>query len=175
MSSVKTLAALMTGFLLALAARADTKPAVTTKVPSDQDFLAKAIEGGVKEVQFGKKALDKAASADVKKFAQHMVDDHSKTNQELVDIATEKKVGVVAGLSKADRATLLRLTKAKGDDFDRQYMRNMVEDHEQDVALFDSFAKNGKDERLRNFAAKTLPTLKAHLRMAREVEGKLKK
>jgi putative membrane protein len=168
-------AALVIAALFLARAAAGQKPVVTDKIPTDQEFLAKALEGNILEVQLGEKARDKTSNDRVKKFAQRMIDDHSKARQELMDIAKDMKIGIVAGLSKEHRDLLLRLTKADGADFDRAYMNHMVEDHEKDVAEFESYAKNGKNDRLRQFARKTLPTLREHLKMARDVAGDLKK
>jgi putative membrane protein len=104
-----------------------------------------------------------------------MIVDHSKGRQELMDIAKDMKLGVAAGLSREYRALLARLFKADGADFDRAYMNHMVEDHEKDVAEFEHYAKHGRDERLREFARKTLPTLREHLKMARDIAGELKR
>src|SRR5215813_5082872 len=90
-------AVLVAGLCLARAAAADQRPPVTDKVPPDQEFLAKALEDSVLEVQLGEKARDKSTNDRVKKFAQRMIDDHTKTRQELIDIAKDMKVGVVAG------------------------------------------------------------------------------
>ena len=168
-------ALVVAGLFLAQAAADDRKPVVTDKVPTDQQFLAKALEGNILEVQLGEKARDKTSNDRVKKFAQRMIDDHSKARRELMDIAKDMKLGVVAGLSREHRELLLRLTKSDGADFDRAYMNHMVEDHEKDVAEFESYAKNGKNDQLRTFARKTLPTLREHLKMARDIAGDLKK
>ncbi len=168
-------ALLVAGLFLARAAAADQKPILSDKVPADQEFLARALEDSVVEVQLGEKARDKTSNDRVKKFAQRMIGDHTKTRQELIDIAKDTKVGVVAGLSKEYRELLLRLIKADGADFDRAYMNHMVESHEKAVGLFESYAKDGKNERLREFARKTLPTLREHLKMARDIAGDLKK
>ena len=168
-------AVLVAGLFLARAAAADQKPPITDKVPADQEFLAKALEDSVLEVQLAEKALDKSSNDRVKKFAQRMIDDHSKARQELMEIAKDMKLGVAAGLSQEYRELMLRLTKAEGAEFDRVYMNHMVEDHEKDVAEFESYAKNGKHDRLRAFARKTLPTLREHLKMARDVASDLKK
>jgi putative membrane protein len=176
MRTVTQCAALVVaGLFLARAAADDRKPVVTDKIPTDQEFLAKALEGNILEVQLGEKARDKTSNDRVKKFAKRMIDDHSKGRQELMDIAKDMKIGVAAGLSLEYRELLFRLTKANGTDFDRAYMNHMVEDHEKDVAEFENYAKHGKNDRLREFARKTLPTLREHLRMARDVAGDLKK
>src|SRR5215467_15981256 len=158
-------AVLVAGLFLARAAAADQKPPISDKVPADQEFLSKALEDSVLEVQLAEKALDKSSNDRVKKFAQRMVNDHKKARDELINIAKDMKVGVVAGLSKEHRELLVRLIKNDGADFDRTYMNHMVESHEKAVSLLEGCAKDGKNERLREFARKTLPTLREHLKM----------
>src|SRR5262249_57816528 len=102
------------GLLLARVAAEDRTPVVTDKVPTDQEFLAKALEGNILEVQLGEKARDKTSNDRVKKFAQRMIDDHSKGRQELMDIAKDMKVGVAAGLSPEHRELMFRLIKSDG-------------------------------------------------------------
>ena len=113
--------------------------------------------------------------AAVKKFAQRMIDDHSKAREKLMDIAKDMKVGVAAGLSREHRELLLRLTKADGANFDRAYMNHMVDDHEKVAKAFEKESKDAKDPDLKAWAAKTLPTLQQHLEMAKNLNGQIKK
>jgi putative membrane protein len=102
-----------------------------------------------------------------------MVDDHSKANDELKSIAASKGITLPTSLSAKEQATYDRLTKLSGAEFDRAYMKDMVEDHVKDVAMFEKEAKNGKDADVKAFADKTLPTLREHLQMARDVNAKV--
>ncbi|MGH9410647.1 MAG: DUF4142 domain-containing protein, partial [Vicinamibacterales bacterium] len=67
-----------------------------------------------------------------------------------------------------DKATKMRLSKLSGESYDKAYMRDMVKDHEHDVAAFKKEADSGKDPDIKAFAAKTLPTLEEHLKLAKE-------
>lgn len=66
-----------------------------------------------------------------------------------------------------------KLSKLKGAEFDREYVKAMVEDHEKDVAAFEATSKGAVDADVKAFATKTLPTLKEHLQMIREIDGKM--
>jgi putative membrane protein len=159
---------------LVLGANAATY-AAEEKAVSDNDFLIKAVTGGVAEVQFSQLAKKHATDAKVKAFATRMVDDHSKANKKLLEYAKGLKVGVVTGLNKDRRAAYSNLSKLSNGDFDREYMKTMVEDHEKALSLYQSFAKHGSHDGLRTFASDTLPTLKAHLKEAREIYARLKR
>jgi putative membrane protein len=136
---------------------------------SDRKFIRAAAQGGLAEVELGKLAAEKASSEDVKKFGQRMVDDHGKGADQLKELANQEGITVPQQLSPKDKMLRDRLAKLSGDQFDRAYMANMVKDHTQDVSDFERESKSGKDSAVRDFAAKTLPTLQDHLRQAREM------
>ncbi|HJQ35634.1 MAG TPA: DUF4142 domain-containing protein [Thermoanaerobaculia bacterium] len=140
--------------------------------PDDKEFVSKAGMGGLAEVQMGNLGLSKATSADVKAFAQRMVTDHSKANEELSQLATAKGVALPTELDGDHKAALDHLTSLTGADFDKAYMKHMVEDHEKDVAEFDKASTTAGDSDLKAWAGKTLPTLKEHLQLAKTVSSK---
>ena len=135
---------------------------------ADKTFMMKAAQGGMAEVELGQLATQKAEGQDVKKFGQRMVDDHSKANDQLKSIAQEKGVQLPTDLDAKDKALKDRLSKLSGEQFDRAYMRNMVQDHKKDVAEFQKEANSAKDPDVKNFAQQTLPTLQDHLKMAQQ-------
>ena len=145
------------------------KGEMSGNVPAaDKKFMREAAEGGLAEVELGKLATEKASSEEVKKFGQRMVDDHSKANEELKQLASSKNVNLPNEVSAKDKMTKERLSKLSGESFDRAYMQDMVKDHKKDVADFSRESKSAKDTDVKQFASKTLPTLKDHLK---EAEG----
>lgn len=139
---------------------------------ADKKFVEKAAKGGMAEVELGQLATQKASSDDVKKFGQRMVDDHSKANEELKQVAGAKGIDLPKSLNAKEQATKDRLSKLSGDAFDRAYMQDMVKDHIKDVAEFQHESKSGKDSDIRNFASQTLPTLQEHLNQAKGIAPK---
>jgi len=138
----------------------------------DLAFVKEAAVGGLAEVDLGNLAKDKASNADVKQFGERMVTDHSKVNDELKDWAQKKNVTLPGDLDTKHKALHERLSKLEGPAFDKAYMDEMVTDHVKDVAAFKKHAT--KDQELKAFVAKTLPTLEEHLKQAKEVQAKLK-
>jgi putative membrane protein len=132
-------------------------------------FVKKAAQGGMAEVELGKLAADKGSTDDVKKFGQRMVDDHSKANDQLKQIASSKGITVPDDMNAKDKATKARLEMLSGAQFDRAYMNDMVKDHVEDISEFNKEAKMGKDPDVKGFASQTLPTLQDHLKNARSV------
>lgn len=136
---------------------------------SDKTFVKKAAEGGLAEVELGQLATQKAASEDVKKFGQRMVDDHSKANDQLKQVAEQQHIELPTEPSAKDKALKARLEKLSGEQFDKAYMHDMVKDHRTDVAEFAHEAKMGKDPAVKSFAESTLPTLREHLKLAEKI------
>jgi len=139
---------------------------------ADQTFVKKAAQGGMAEVELGKLATQKASSEDVKKFGQRMVDDHTKANDQLKQIAGNKGVTLPTDLDSKDQALKDRLSKLDGEKFDQAYMKNMVRDHTKDVSEFRKESTSGKDSDLKSFASQTLPTLEDHLKEAKNIAPK---
>ena len=148
-----------------LAAQETTRPhkapetADSKSSTGDSAWVMKVAKGGMAEVELGKLATEKAASDEVKKFGQRMVDDHSKANDDLKTLAQNKKITLPADMDPKEKALRDRLSKLSGAAFDRAYMQAMLADHRQDVAEFRKEANSGKDPDVKAFAAKTLPTL----------------
>ncbi len=157
--------------------------AETAKPPSDKgdkvvtggdlDFMNQAAMGSMAEVELGRLALNQAASAEVKGFAQQMIDDHSKAAEELKQVAQGKKVMLPPEVSPSHKQTMEKLSKLKGAEFDRRYVEAMIEDHQKDVTAFGAVAQNATDADVKAFAAKTLPTLQQHLQMIRGIAAKM--
>ncbi len=103
-----------------------------------------------------------------------MVNDHSKANEQLKELASKEGVTLPDNLSAKDKMLKQRLEKLSGPNFDRAYMENMVKDHKKDVAEFNRESTSGKDNAVKEFAAKTLPTLKEHLKKAESIEPNVK-
>jgi len=137
----------------------------------DKEFVMAAARGGLLEVELGKLAMQKAANDAVKKFGERMVVDHGKVNGELARLASDKQITVPQGLDEQQQATVKQLTGMSGAEFDQAYMKLMVEEHQRDIALFEQAAANAGDTDLKSWAARTLPTLREHLKQAREISG----
>lgn len=223
---------------------------------SDREFAMKAAEGGRLEVMHAQMALQKSSNDEVKRYAQRMIDDHTKANQELMSVASGKGImlpsdtqGQMQGansemrsgsstsggttgtassgstssgstgtssassgsgrtgtsasgttnpssatgatnpntessgdmrktdsgmkMSKEHQAAMDRLGKLSGAEFDREYLKMDLNDHKKTIELFEKQARGGRDAELKAFAEKTLPTLREHHQMARDIAGKV--
>ncbi len=133
----------------------------------DLAFMNDAAPGGLAEVELGRLAAERATSPQVKQFAQQMIEDHSKAGKKLVQLAQLKKVKLPPGILPQAKQTREKLSKLSGENFDREYVKAMVQVHEKDVAAFAAVSQNATDADVKTFAAATLPTLQHHLEMIR--------
>lgn len=139
----------------------------------DKSFIKDAASGGMMEVQLGQIAKEKATSPEVKSFGEQMVTDHGKANEELKALAEQKKISVSAKLERKHQSKVDKLSKLTGTEFDKAYVKEMVEDHTKDVADFQKATKNVKDPDLNAWAGKKVPVLQQHLQMAKDLAQKL--
>ena len=167
-TSVSVIGFLLVAVMFAYAAQ-------TRLAPKDGRFMHNAAIGGMLEVQLGKLAEQKAESKDVKDFGARMAADHGKANAELEQIAKRKGVTLPAKLDPKHQKNVDRLSKLSGAKFDRVYMAEMVKDHRHDAAAFKWASRHVKDPDVKNFAAKTLPVVEDHLKMAKDIKRKIKK
>jgi len=127
------------------------------------------------EVELGKLAAQKAASDAVKQFGQKMVDDHTKANDQLKQVAGKENITIPDSLDSKHQSRIDKLSKLSGPDFDRAYIKDQVKDHKQDVSEFKTEADSGSDPNIKQFASNTLPILEQHLTMAKDLSKTEKK
>jgi putative membrane protein len=161
------LAAALVGSALALALPgfADNAPGRLSN--DDQEFLRKAAQDGLAEVQLGQLAQHKAMREEVRQFAARMVDDHAKANEKLKSIAAANGVQVPSSLDRKHEKEMNELSQLIGGDFDRAYMSRMLSEHHEDVERFRERAKADPQNDVTRFAAATLPVLESHMAAAR--------
>ncbi|HEV8658785.1 MAG TPA: DUF4142 domain-containing protein [Thermoanaerobaculia bacterium] len=158
-----------------------TETTVTTTVAGtmlsdkDKDFVTDAGKGGKAEVELAQDAVSHASNADVKAFAQKLIDDHGKANQELAQLASTKGVTIPSELQSKMKEAKERLMKLTGKSFDQAFIKQMVDDHTSTIKMFEDEAKVAADSDVKSFIDKTLPTLREHLTRAKELQTKLGK
>ena len=155
---------------------ANTNTTTTTGAVSDDDreFFTKAAQGGIYEVKAAQLVVSKTQNQEVKAFAQRMIADHSKANDELKALAAKKSVTLPADVSDAQREDYDELVKLTGADLDKEYVSMMVADHNDDVDEFSEQATEANDADLKAFAAKTLPVLQSHQAQIKDIKSRMK-
>lgn len=137
------------------------------------NFWTNAAQSGMAEVELGKIASTKAQNPEVKKFAQMMVTDHTKSNMELKTLAAKNSVTLPTGLDSAHQSMMEKLNGMSGADFDKAYVEGQVEDHETAVSLMGDNTNNDNAD-VKTFATKSLPIMKSHLEMIKGIQSKMK-
>ena len=140
---------------------------------SPESFMKDAAQGGQAEVKMGDLAAKNAKNPDRKKFAQMMVTDHGAAGKDLEELAKKKNFTLPTDIG-SHQATYDKLSKMTGDDFDRYYVEQMVQDHEADVKEFQKQAANSSDPDVKAFAAKVVPVVKKHLDAIKAIQAKMK-
>ena len=138
---------------------------------TDEDFASKASVAGSFEVFTSKLAMQRSKREDIKQFAELMVNDHTRANDELLSIAGQKKYTIPKRYDEKTQQCVDKLEKAEGQDFDDMYVKEQVKAHKKAVALFQAASRKCRDADLKAWASKTLPTLQSHLRMAQKLDA----
>ena len=149
--------------------------AFAAQAPITEDFVKTVAISDMFEIQSGQLAADKAQNGDVKSFGQEMVDDHSKTSEDLKELIKDEeiKVELPAKLDDEHQAKLDKLKGLSGNQFDKTYVQMQVKAHEKAVSLFEAYAAAGENDDLKDWAEDTLPTLKEHLKEANDLNAKV--
>jgi len=143
---------------------------------ADSSFLKSAAEAGLYEIQGSKIALQKSTDSQVKAFAQQMIDDHTKANEEVGTLASQKGVKLPTSPSVTQQAKLKTLEHWSQSGFDYHFADSVgVSAHKDAVKAFTKEATQAKDADVKAFASKTLPTLQHHLDMAQQLADAMKK
>ncbi len=137
--------------------------------PLDRMFVTKAMQGSIAEVQLGQLTLQKSNNDQVKQFAQRMIDDHTKLNDQMKPVAQQLGVAVPEQVSKKDRNTMAKLQALSGPAYDQAYIRDMVKDHKQDLSEFQTEASSGQDQTVKDAAAQGSKLIAQHLQMAQQM------
>ena len=150
---------------------ANTASSMTT--PAPESFLTDVIEGGSTEVALGKLAQTQSKNADIKKFGQMLVTDHSKANQEAAALVKKLNFNQPTGMGP-HQSTYDKMKSLTGDDFDQEFVEDMVSDHEKDISTFQKESQNSTNADVKAFATKTLPVLQKHLDTVKGIQAKMK-
>lgn len=157
-------------FVAASPALAQTKKGSFDK--QDQTYFRSLAQANMAEVQAGKLAQQQAKSAEVKQYGEHMVKDHGKMLEEQQSMAKSKGIEMPKQPNKDQQASMKKLQQAKGEQFDRAFMAQMVSDHEKALKLAQDAAKKASDPQFKAMAEKAAPEIQKHLDMAKQVSDK---
>jgi len=128
----------------------------------DRKFIQAASQGNLAEVQTGKLALQKSHDAGVKQVAQHLINDHTKAQQQLATLARSLNVTVPSSPNSEQKAIYQKWSKLSGTAFDNSYLHGELQDHVKTINLFQKEIKAGSNSSVKAYAQQTLPALASH-------------
>jgi putative membrane protein len=174
MRKIALTAALMMMATSALAQSAAEKTGVNSAMgiaPKTEDFVKEVSMSDMFEIESSKLAVERSEGA-TKTFAEQMVTDHTKTTTELKGLIDSGKVKAApaTAMSEDQQEMITALKELQGDEFTKQYHDDQVEAHEDAVDLFKRYAEEGENADLKAWAAKTLPALEHHYKMAQDLD-----
>jgi putative membrane protein len=137
----------------------------------DNNFFKDAAVGGQFEIQSSQLALQNSNDAGTKRFAQHMIDDHTMVANNLQTLAARKSVELPRQLDTKHQKLVDELNGLRGSEFDRQYAKDQVAAHEETIHSFQKEADHGEDRDIKDFASRNVGTLQSHLSMAKNLPG----
>src|SRR5215831_15445068 len=149
-------------------AQATGTPAPQANVP-DRVFVIRAALNGAAAIELARLAEQKSRSDQVREFAQQIARDHSRANDVLSKLAEEDGVGIPEQLDAEHRHVLDGLRALTGSEFDIEYLRLQVQNHQRMALLMQYVVGSGKDAQVQRFASAILPTVFMHLAMARDL------
>jgi len=137
--------------------------------PLDRMFVKNAMQGGMAEVQLAQPTLQKSSNDQVKQFAQRMIADHTKMNEQMKPVAQQLGVQAPTDISKKDKKTMAELQGLSGPAYDQAYIKDMVKDHKKDLSDFQSEASSGQDQTVKDAANQGSQVISQHLQMIQQI------
>jgi putative membrane protein len=122
------------------------------------------------EVKASQLATDRSTRTAVKQIANTMIEDHQKANDRVKELARMRNIALPDSLSESKKRRYDDLVEEKNSDFDRSYVNRMIDDHEDAIDLFEDAVDDVRDADVREFAQNTLPKLRNHLDMLRNIK-----
>lgn len=150
------------------------QPSAIATDEASTNFLVNAANGGMAEVQLGEAAIRKASNPSVKAFGTMMVQEHSAANEKVKSLATQRNVTLPDSISNEKKREMDKLMEKSGSDFDKDFIKKMVNDHENTIDLFENASDKVSDPEVKTFVSNTLPKLKMHLDSAKAIQKMLR-
>ncbi|HEY8100670.1 MAG TPA: DUF4142 domain-containing protein [Burkholderiaceae bacterium] len=139
----------------------------------NNEFLAQAVQDSQAEIEQCELALERTSNDDIKIFAQRMIDDHSEIGQKIEQLCSQKNIELPQDVNPQQSSSMKELLALSGQDFDKRFIEQNVQDHENDIKVFKHYAEKADDADVKALAAKGVKMLTEHLKMAKQISEKL--
>lgn len=145
------------------------------KTENDAQFLVNAAEISLMEIQLGQLASTNGMMDQVKEMGKMMENDHTKSLNELKDLAAKKSITIPTTLTDDGQSSYKKISDRSGKDFDKEYCDMMVNGHKEAIDKFEKASTDATDPDIRQWASSTLPALRSHLDHAMKCQDDCKK
>lgn len=146
----------------------------TTLTREEMSLMTDLAQANIAEIETGRLALEKSQNPQVRKFAQQMIDDHTAAQQQLRALAQTKGVTLTEETDLQHKTLATAMKVLTGETFDSQYLKRVgVNDHQRTIELLQKAQTNARDPDVKAMAAKMLPTVQGHLRMAQQMASQI--
>lgn len=136
---------------------------------SDEQFVRSAAEASMSQVDLGKLAEQRAQSPEVKKFAQTMLEDHSKMTEQLKQIGSSEGINLPTSVSRTDANEHRRLQTESGPSFDKSYAQQVYSELQRQITEFKRGASSATKPSLKDYAERTMPALETQMQQAKQL------
>ena len=140
---------------------------------SDRDFVRQAVGDDMMNVRLGHMAWKQASNEEVRNFGRHMANSHDQAEKDLVTIADRNKIDYPRDMDREESNTVEHLSTLKGAEFDRAFMRHVIDDHQKSLDMYQRTAKDSRNSELRDYAQQQTGIIREHLETARDIESKI--
>jgi putative membrane protein len=141
-----------------------------TGAVNTEAFVRDAAIGDMYEIESSKLALQRSKNADIKKSAQMIIDDHTKSSAELKAIAAANNLTLPTEMDERRKGFIDNLKGASDADFDDRYLDQQTAAHHEALAAYNGYKQAGDNEALKAFANKTAPALERHAQMVTKLD-----
>jgi putative membrane protein len=148
---------------------------IGTPPPLERDqFVSEAVTRGLAEAEIGKIARERGSSTDVRQFGERMVQYHGENNERMLRILRDQQIEAPSEMTEAQRTQVTRLGRLEGTELDRQYIQQVIENHQSSTELYRRASESDINPELRQFATETLPDIEDHFERALAIQAELR-
>jgi putative membrane protein len=144
-----------------------------TATPAEQDFMIKAAQANLAEIDMARIVMQKSQNQEVRDFANMIQGDHTDALEDLTDLMRDKGMSPPSVLSPEAKADIERMISLSGPEMDREFINTMVADHQKALEMFRDQANIAQSPDVRRYAEDLIPKLEMHLEKAQKLQSKL--
>ena len=139
----------------------------------DANFLARAADGRMADLQQGKLAAEKGTNDQIRNYGKLMMKDQQMLLAQIKLLAASKNVTLPDNVSNGKSDERTDLLKESGKSFDKKFVEVMVSDHERDIVFFEE-ATQSSDKKISQFAERYLALIEMHLEKIKDIGDQIK-